>query len=128
MLRLMKERPQLGVVYDQVGSPTWARSFASVLWSAVERVDVKGILHWTDAGVASWYDFAVAIQELSLEKGLLKNKIPVKPIPATSYPTPARRPHYSVLDKTATEKQLGINAEHWQQELGLMLDDLNSFL
>jgi len=70
----------------------------------------------------------VAIQELSLEKGLLSKKIPVKPIPATSYPTPARRPHYSVMDKTATEEQLGINAEHWQQELGFMLDDLNSFL
>lgn len=128
ILRLIKEKPQLGVVYDQVGSPTWARSLARVLWCAVDRSDVNGILHWTDAGVTSWYDFAVAIQELSLEKGLLSKKIPVKPIPATSYPTPARRPHYSVMDKTATEEQLGINAEHWQQELGFMLDDLNSFL
>lgn len=128
ILRLIKEKPLLGVVYDQIGTPTWARSFARVLWCAAERTDVNGTLHWTDAGVTSWYDFAVAIQELSLEKGLLANKIPVKAIPATSYPTPACRPHYSVLDKTATEEQLGINAEHWQQELGFMLDDLNSFL
>lgn len=128
MLRLMNEKPQLNVVYDQVGTPTWARTLARALWSAVERPEANGILHWTDAGVASWYDFAVAIQSLALEKGLLEKKIPIRPIPSSGYPTPARRPQYSVLDKSRAEQALEMQTEHWQQQLGFMLDDLNSHL
>ncbi len=128
MLRLMNEKPQLNVVYDQVGTPTWARTLARAIWSAVEKPELKGTLHWTDAGVASWYDFAVSIQSLALEKGLLEKKIPIRPIPSSGYPTAARRPQYSVLDKSQTEQVLNIQAEHWQQQLGFMLDDLNSHL
>ncbi len=72
MLRLMAERSEVGVVADQVGTPTWARSLAETLWAAADRADLSGVVHWTDAGVASWYDFAVAIQEEALAAGLLR--------------------------------------------------------
>ena len=126
MLRLMSEKPALGVVFDQVGTPTWAKGLAQTIWKLCEepsKIDGRS-LHWTDAGVTSWYDFAVAIQELAIEKGLLKKAIPVRPIFASAYPTPAKRPHYSVLDKTQTEEYLAIEASHWRQQLSNMLDDL----
>jgi dTDP-4-dehydrorhamnose reductase len=123
MLRLMTQKPSLNVVYEQVGTPTWANGLAACLWQAVHRSEVNGILHWSDAGVASWYDFAVAIQELGLEKGLLKQSIPVHPIPAASYPTPAARPAFSVLDKTEAEEALGLETVHWRRQLSAMLDD-----
>lgn len=124
ILRLLKEKPQLNIVADQVGSPTWAKNLALWLWAVAEKRDVKGIFHWSDAGVASWYDFAVAIQELALEKGLLDIAKPIHPIPAESYPTPARRPHYSVMDKRSAQSVSGIQAEHWRKYLSLMLDEL----
>lgn len=123
MLRLMRERDEIGVVDDQVGTPTWAGSLADAVWSAA-RQKVSGVLHWTDAGVASWYDFAVAIQEDALAIGLLERKIMVKPIRAEAYPTPARRPPYSVLDKSATWEILDCPVHHWRQNLRMMLRKL----
>ena len=120
MLRLMGERESIGVVVDQVGTPTWGRGLAEALWRMC-RVQPKGIFHWTDAGVASWYDFAVAIQEEGLGCGLLKREIPVLPINTVEYPTPARRPAYSVLDKTGTWAALGIQPMHWRVALRRML-------
>lgn len=124
MLRLMNEKKQLGIVYDQVGTPTWAKGLAQLLWNFVENPDAKGIFHWTDAGVASWYDFAVAIQELGLQKGLLDIAIPISPIPASAYPTPALRPSFSVLDKSHTEQLSGIQTVHWRKQLSQMMDEL----
>lgn len=126
MLRLMADKPELGIIYDQVGTPTWAKWLAQWLWQVVKLPEVSGIYHWTDAGVASWFDFAIAIQELGLEKGLLKSSIPVKPIPASQYPTPAKRPSYSVLDKRSTEEAAGLNTVHWRKQLSLMMDELSS--
>ncbi|WP_447041170.1 dTDP-4-dehydrorhamnose reductase [Vibrio parahaemolyticus] len=139
MLRLMAEKEQLGIVYDQVGTPTWAKGLAQMIWRLAEgqfKTNSSGkarselsktqILHWTDAGVASWYDFAVAIQELALEKGLLEKSIPVRPIPASSYPTPARRPNFSVIDKTTAEQISGVDTVHWRKQLSAMLDELNT--
>ena len=80
--------------------------------------------HWTDAGVASWYDFAVAIQELALEKGLLKQAIPILPIYAQQYPTPAKRPAFSVIDKTNAENDTGLQTVHWRKQLASMLEHL----
>lgn len=120
MLRLMGEKESLRVVADQVGTPTWARGLAEALWRMC-RVQPKGIHHWTDAGVASWYDFAVAIQEEGLGCGLLAREIPILPINAVEYPTPARRPSYSVLDKTATWATLEMTSSHWRQGLRRML-------
>ena len=90
------------MVADQVGTPTWAGLFAGALWELALRPEVDGILHWSDLGVASWYDFAVAIQEEALARGLLERAVPVEPIRTEDYPTPARRPAYSVLDKSAS--------------------------
>ena len=120
MLRLMGERDSLRVVADQIGTPTWARGLAEALWQMC-RVQPKGIHHWTDAGVAGWYDFAVAIQEEALGCGLLKREIQIIPINTVDYPTPARRPSYSVLDKNETWAILGMTPDHWRVALRRML-------
>lgn len=126
MLRLMADKPQLTVIDDQIGTPTWAKGLAEACVSAAEN-KTSGVYHWTDEGVASWYDFALAIQELSIEKGLLDNAIPVLPIPSSQYPTPAKRPHYSVLDKqTARETFASCKPTHWRKQLASMLDELKA--
>jgi dTDP-4-dehydrorhamnose reductase len=124
MLRLMAEKPALNVVCDQVGSPTWAKGLATVLWAYAQAQEAAtGIVHYTDSGVASWYDFAVAIQEEGLALGLLKVAVPITPIPAAQYPTPARRPGFSVLDKATTIATFGA-APHWRVQLRAMLKEL----
>ncbi|APD87540.1 dTDP-4-dehydrorhamnose reductase [Alteromonas sp. Mex14] len=126
MLRLMADKPQLTVIDDQIGTPTWAKGLAEVCVSAAANKTV-GVYHWTDEGVASWYDFALAIQELAVEKGLIGKAIPVLPIPSSKYPTPARRPHYSVLDKqTAREAFVSCKPTHWRKQLASMLDELKA--
>ncbi len=126
MLRLMAEKPQLTVIDDQIGTPTWAKGLAEACVSAAIN-KTAGVFHWTDEGVASWYDFALAIQELGLEKGVLENAIPVFPIPSSQYPTPAKRPHYSVLDKqSAREAFATCNPTHWRKQLSSMMDELKA--
>lgn len=120
MLRLMGERPEVRVVADQIGTPTYAPGLASALWTLAEQ-GLSGLHHYTDAGVASWYDFAVAIQEEGLAAGLLESAVPVIPIATTDYPTPARRPHYSVLDKSSTFAALGGPMPHWRDNLRTMV-------
>ena len=124
MLRVMRERDDVRVIADQVGTPTWANSLARTLWAAVARPDVSGTLHWTDAGVASWYDFAVAIQEEAIVRGLLDRAVPIYAIPTSAYPTPAVRPSYSVLDKSDTTRLLGAEPMHWRVNLRQMLDEV----
>jgi dTDP-4-dehydrorhamnose reductase len=124
MLSLMASRESLGVVVDQVGSPTWANTLARAVWDMARDPAIHGLQHWTDEGVASWYDFAVAIQEEALARRLLPKAIPIRAIPASDYPTPARRPSYSVLDKRATAALLGYSPPHWRQSLRNMLDEL----
>ncbi len=124
MLRLMAERDDVRVIADQIGTPTWANALATTIWAAVRHPEVSGILHWTDAGVASWYDFAVAIQEEALSRGLLARAVPVHPIPTSAYPTPAQRPSFSVLDKSDTVTALGVLPIHWRVNLRHMLDEL----
>ena len=124
MLRLMAERDQLNVVVDQVGTPTWARGLALTAWAGLLHEDAHGIYHWSDAGVCSWYDFAVAIQEEALALGLLQSEIAISPIPASDYPTPAARPSYSVLDKSSTCRDLDVTLTHWRTQLRAMLADL----
>jgi dTDP-4-dehydrorhamnose reductase len=124
MLRLMKEKEQLGIIYDQVGTPTWAKGLAQWLWVIARKPEVIGTYHWTDAGVASWYDFAIAIQELAIEKSLLTKEISVLPIPTSAYPTPAKRPAFSVIDKSSAENVSGIKVTHWRKQLSMMMDVL----
>ncbi|AMK18962.1 dTDP-4-dehydrorhamnose reductase [Sphingobium sp. MI1205] len=123
MLRLMAERPEVRVVADQIGTPTYAPALASALWRLAQK-GVAGIHHYTDAGAASWYDFAVAIQEEALALGLLQTTVPVIPIGTEEFPTPARRPSYSVLDKRSTYTHLGKPAPHWRENLRLMLKEI----
>ena len=123
MLRLMAEKPQLGVVSDQIGSPTWAKGLAQACWAFAKNTKT-GIYHYSDLGVASWYDFAVAIQELAIEKGLLEKQIPINPIKATAYPTPAKRPAYSVMNTDDTYELLGGQGKHWRAALSEMLNEL----
>jgi dTDP-4-dehydrorhamnose reductase len=117
MLRLMSERGSVRVVGDQVGTPTCVHSLAQVLWGFAARPGTNGVFHWTDAGVASWYDFAVAIAEEAVALGLLATMPKVEPIATREYPTPARRPAYSALDKTATYAALGLSPVHWRVRL-----------
>lgn len=124
MLRLMREKDEVVVVADQVGTPTWARGLAQALWSAVDKPALAGIHHWTDAGVASWYDFAVAIQDEASQLGLLQTTCVVRPIATADFPTAARRPPFSVLDKTITWEGLGTVPPHWRRHLRLMLQEL----
>lgn len=120
MLRLMSEKSELGVVVDQIGSPTWATGLAQTLWGLLEK-NAAGIFHHSDAGIASWYDFAVAIQEEGIACGLLKKAIPIRPIPSSAYPTPAKRPSFSLLDCSSTRDLLGDGYTHWRTNLRLML-------
>ena len=124
MLRLMGERGSVRVVQDQQGSPTWADSVAQALWAAAAVPGFQGIHHWTDAGVASWYDFAMAIAAEGRELGLLRTPVEVFPIATAEYPTPARRPAYSVLDCSSTVAALKISPAPWRDNLKKMLTEL----
>ncbi|MFK7892130.1 MAG: dTDP-4-dehydrorhamnose reductase [Granulosicoccus sp.] len=123
MLRLMGEREELGVVADQTGSPTWAFSLAEAIWRAVDR-KVVGISHWTGAGVASWYDFAVAIAEEAQQCGLLETMPQINALTTEQYPTPANRPAYSVLSLKENQDSLGIYPNHWRADLRRMLAEM----
>jgi dTDP-4-dehydrorhamnose reductase len=124
MLRRMAGGEPIGVVADQVGTPTWAGSLADALWRMAALPALRGVHHWTDAGVASWYDFAVAIQEEALGLGIVGEAIPIRPLRTGEYPAAAPRPAYSVLDKSATWRELGGPAPHWRVSLRRMLQGL----
>lgn len=125
MLRLMAERDELGVVSDQIGSPTYARGLAEAIWRIVVEDRFRpGIYHWTDQGGISWHEFAVAIQQEAIDHGLLNGEITVKPIPTEAYPTPAARPAYSVLQTDKLANLLGYEPFPWRQQLKSMLTQL----
>ena len=117
MLRLMRERGAVRVVADQHGSPTLADSIATALWAIAQRPQVHGVLHWTDEGETSWYEFAVAIAEDARAEGLLAKPVLVTPITTAEYPTPARRPANSVLDCQQSIAQLSLRQPSWRENL-----------
>ena len=117
MLRLMSEKETLNVVSDQIGCPTNANGLAKYLWQLAEQENLDQVYHYSDLGVASWYDFAVAIQDIAFEKGLLEKKISIQPIPASAYPTPAKRPSFSLMYK----KVSSTHDQHWHVSLADML-------
>jgi dTDP-4-dehydrorhamnose reductase len=125
MLRIMRANGAARVVADQVGTPTAARSLAETLWRIAANPEIRGIHHWTDAGVASWYDFAVAIAEEGGHLGLLPPEVAVTPITTTEYPTPARRPSYSVLDNRSLAAH-GLAPIHWRKRLRAVLREIPS--
>ena len=124
MLRLMRERGAVRVVADQYGAPTAASSIARVLWVIAQRPDVHGTLHWTDAGTASWYEFAQAIAEDASAIGLLPQAAQVTAITSAQYPTAAPRPAYSVLDTGSSTAQLGLTPMPWRVNLRTTLNTL----
>jgi dTDP-4-dehydrorhamnose reductase len=124
MLGVMRERGSVNVVGDQVGTPTWARSLALALWAAVDQPRLRGVLHWTDGGVASWYDFAVAIEEEARSLELLDRPVSIKAVRSDEYPALALRPHFSVLDKSSGWQALGGPPPHWRANLRRMLREL----
>jgi dTDP-4-dehydrorhamnose reductase len=112
----------LGVVADQVGCPTSTGILAAACWRALEAgAEVPRILHCSDAGAASWYDFAVAIGELGVQAGLLEQAARVKPLITADYPTPATRPSYSLLECSTTREALGLEPLHWREALAEVL-------
>ena len=128
MLRLHAAKSAAGeplrVVADQVGCPTSTLTLAKACWRAIgigADPDGPRVLHWSDAGAASWYDFAVAIGELAQAHGLLSQAATVEPITTADYPTPATRPSYSLLDCTASRQALGLPAVHWRDALAEVL-------
>ena len=123
MLRVMNANGAVRVVADQVGTPTAAVSLAETLWKIVGEPRITGIHHWTDAGVASWYDFAVAIAEEGAALNLVPPTVTVTPIATADYPTPARRPAYSVLDKSSLARY-GLVPSHWRQRLRSVLGEI----
>ena len=121
MLRLGRERDKLGVVFDQVGTPTYAHDLAQAIMTAIEQGVKPGIFHFSDEGVCSWYDFAKAIHRMA---GI--NRCQVNPLHTEEYPTPASRPHYSVLDKTKIKQTYGIVIPQWEESLQKCLERMEA--
>ena len=113
MIRLGKERDTLGVIFDQIGTPTYARDLARAIYAAIRQGVTPGVYHFSNEGVCSWYDFTKTIHRLA---GIKDCK--VNPLHTEEYPTPAKRPHYSVLDKTKIKATYGIEIPYWEDSLG----------
>lgn len=120
MIRLGKEKTELGVIFDQIGTPTYARDLAVAIMTAVEKGIIPGIYHFSNEGVTSWYDFTKAIHRIA---GI--NGCHVRPIHTEEYPTPARRPHYSVLDKTKIKATYNIEVPYWEESLAECISKLD---
>ncbi|MBP3767431.1 MAG: dTDP-4-dehydrorhamnose reductase [Prevotella sp.] len=112
MIRLGREKTELGVIFDQIGTPTYARDLARVIFTAIEQGVKPGVYHFSNEGVISWYDFTKAIHRLA---GI--STCQVRPLHTSEYPTPANRPHYSVLDKTKLKQTYDIEVPYWEESL-----------
>lgn len=112
MIRLGNEKPELGVIFDQIGTPTYARDLAVCIMTAINQGVIPGIYHFSNEGVISWYDFTKAIHRIA---GI--TSCHVRPLHTAEYPTPATRPHYSVLDKTKIKQTYGIEVPYWEESL-----------
>lgn len=119
MIRLGKEKSELGVIFDQIGSPTYARDLAVAIMTAVNKGIIPGTYHFSNEGVISWYDFTKAIHRIA---GI--NGCHVKPLHTAEYPAPANRPHYSVLDKTKIKDTYGIEVPYWEESLQECITEL----
>ena len=120
MIRLGRERDSLGVIFDQVGTPTYARDLARAIFVAIRQGVVPGVYHFSNEGVCSWYDFTKAIHRLA---GITDCK--VKPLHTEEYPTLAKRPHYSVLDKTKIKETYHIEIPYWMDSLQVCISEMD---
>ena len=121
MIRLGKERAELGVVFDQIGTPTYAGDLAKAIMTAVEKGIKPGVYHFSNEGVTSWYDFTKAIHRIA---GITTCK--VRPIHTSEYPTPANRPHFSVLDKTKIKETYDMEIPYWEESLHKCIEKLKN--
>ena len=119
MIRLGREKTQLGVIFDQIGTPTYARDLANAIMTIIGKGIKPGIYHFTNEGVTSWYDFTLAIHRLA---GISQCK--VRPLHTSEYPTAATRPPYSVLDKTKIKETYNIEIPHWESSLKECIEQL----
>ena len=119
MIRLGKEKPELGVIFDQIGTPTYARDLAVVIMTAINKGIEPGVYHFSNEGVCSWYDFTKVIHRIA---GI--TTCHVRPLHTAEYPTPANRPHYSVLDKTKLKQTYGIEVPYWEESLKECIEKL----
>ena len=124
MLRLMAESDALSVVEDQIGSPTSTDSLARLIFAMIQKGDYQGIYHWTDGGSISWFEFAQQIQGQALQAGILSKAIPITPITTSEYPTPAKRPAYSVLDRSRALEEFEWLVLDWEQKLAEVIAEL----
>lgn len=124
MLRLGKERNQLGIIADQVGTPTFAGDLAKTILELLPKIENDGveIYHYANEGICSWYDFAKAI--FTLENVTPK----VNPIETTEYPTPAKRPYYSVMNKRKIKETFNIEIPHWKASLEVCLQNMKDLV
>ena len=112
MLKLGKEKSELGVIFDQIGTPTYARDLAQCIMLVIQKGIMPGVFHFSNEGVISWYDFAKAIHRIA---GI--DACHVRPLHTTEYPTPANRPPYSVLDKTKIKQAYQMEIPYWEESL-----------
>ena len=117
MLRLMSQRDSLDVVNDQIGSPTSTYSLVELIFTMLEKGKYSGTYHWSDIGSISWYEFALTIQKLGLESGILTKSIPISPICSEKYSTRAQRPKYSVLDIDLAKNEFSLTPKPWEVRL-----------
>jgi dTDP-4-dehydrorhamnose reductase len=120
MMRLGKEKAELGVIFDQIGTPTYARDLAVAIFTAINQGIVPGVYHFSNEGVISWYDFTKAIHRIA---GITTCK--VRPLHTSEYPTPAARPHYSVLDKTKIKATYALDIPYWETSLAECIEKLD---
>ena len=119
MIRLGREKAELGVIFDQIGTPTYAHDLAVAIFAAISNGVVSGIYHFSNEGVISWYDFTKAIHRIA---GI--STCHVRPLHTEEYPTPAARPHYSVLDKTKIKQTYNIEIPYWEESLEVCVNKL----
>jgi dTDP-4-dehydrorhamnose reductase len=119
----MNSRDGIRVVSDQVGTPTWARSFASGIWNMVSQ-NITGVRHWGNTGSASWYDFATEIHEQGVFAGVV-HECTVTPVTTSEYPTPAARPLFSVLDHDGLGKRIGVDSKDWKIDLCSCISEIS---
>ena len=120
MIRLGKERDSLGVIFDQIGTPTYARDLARAIFEAIRQGVVPGVYHFSNEGVCSWYDFTKAIHRLA---GITTCQ--VKPLHTSEYSAKAKRPHYSVLDKSKIKATYGMEVPYWMESLEECIEALS---
>ena len=120
MLRLGKQKDKLGIIYDQIGTPTYAKDLAKTILEILPRINNSSveIYHYSNEGLASWYDFAKEIMQIS------KIDCKIEPIETSEYPTPAKRPYYSVLNKAKIKKQFNLNIPFWKDSLDICLREI----